>query len=66
MLAAAVQIDHRRDETAVPQQLADSHQVDPGFEQGRRKTVAQCIHTLPTNSGWRGLFIVFIRFSIDQ
>jgi hypothetical protein len=66
MIPPQMGVDRGGGQVAVAENPLNGQQVDTGFHQFGRESVSQCIHTLPTNSGWRGLFIVFIRFSIDQ
>ena len=51
VFSAAVQIDHRRDETRVTEQLADRQQVDSRFQQSRRVAVSKNMGINPIVSG---------------
>lgn len=45
MLSSAVQIHHRCRKAAVPQKLADSHEIDSGFEKSCRVGMSQGVGT---------------------
>lgn len=56
-------VDHRRTYILVAEQLLHSPDVSTILQEMRRETVAQRIHTLPTNSARRRSFIDIIRSS---